>query len=197
MINRLQQLAVFALLLLAAFGSYWLMNQLLEEESKLDVGVFEDPDYYMEDFNTLSMREDGTPKNKLYAVYMAHYEKDDTSELLQPLMEIYRIDNTPLYIKAEKGWVTSGSEVVLLRGKVRMWENNEQGQRTMQVDTTNARVLMDAEYAESDEFTTIVSNKSTITGTGMRAFFKTSKLEVIDHERTIIEQGSDIIRQFI
>jgi len=154
-----------------------------------ETGAYHDPDYYMEDFSTLSMEEDGRPKSRLRAVYMAHYPDNDTTELLQPGMEIYRVGRLPLYISAERGWVTNDNNVVVLRGAVRMWEDDATGKRTLQVDTSAARVLLDSEYAETDQPAVIVSKQSTISGTGMRAYFKESRLEVLKHEHTIIEAG--------
>lgn len=186
-----QRIIILTLLAVAALGSTWLMNRMGQQTAATATGESRVPDYYMEDFSTLSMREDGTPKDKLKALYMAHYPDDDTTELLQPEMEVYRRHDTPLYIRAEKGWVTANNEVILLKGKVKMWENDESGKRTLEVDTSNVRVLMHEEYAETDDYTTINSTRATITGTGMRAYFKDSRLKVIKHERTVIEPKHD------
>jgi lipopolysaccharide export system protein LptA len=160
-----QRIIILALLAVAALGSAWLMNRMGVQGGGGEADTSRDPDYYMEDFNTLSMREDGTPKHRLEAVYMAHYPDNDATELLQPKMEIFRRDKTPLFVTAEKGWVTSGNEVILLKGQVRLWENNAAGERTLEVDTSEVRVLRDEEYAETDEYATIKSGRATITGT--------------------------------
>jgi lipopolysaccharide export system protein LptC len=176
-------------LFIAAGLSAWLLRYLGGERAAPDGALFHDPDYYMEDFSTLTLEEDGRPKNRLRAVYMAHYPDNDTTELLQPTMEIFRIGRLPLYLSAERGWVTGDNDVVVLRGRVRLWEDDAAGRRVLQVDTSEARILMDSEYAETDKRAVIVSKSSTITGTGMRAYLKESRLEVIRHERTILESG--------
>ena len=176
-------------LFLAAGLTTWLLRYLTGEREGPDVGVHHDPDYYMEDFSTLTMEEDGRPKNRLRAVYMAHYPDNDTTELLRPIMEVYRIGRLPLFISAERGWVTDDNNVVVLRGAVRMWEDDAAGKRVLQVDTSSAKVLLDSEYAETDQPAVIVSKQSTISGIGMRAYFRDSRLEVLKHERTIIETG--------
>lgn len=173
-------------LCLAAGLTTWLLRYLSAERAGPDVGTFHDPDYYMENFTTLTMEEDGRPKHRLRAVYMAHYPADDTTELQNPAMEIYRIGRPPLYISADRGWVTEDNNVVILRGAVRLWEDDPAGRRTLQVDTSEAKVLLDSEYAETDRPAVIVSGSSTISGTGMRAFLKESRLEVKQHERTTI-----------
>lgn len=187
-----RRILILAVLGCIALTSGWLLNQLTQEESEIEASLFHDPDYYMEDFTSYSMNKDGTLKNKLQAVYMAHYPKNDTTELYNPEMKIFRVGNVPLFIKAEKGWVTDENEIVLLQGKVRMWEVNEDGVTDMQVDTTNVKVLLVEEYAETDQYATIVSRGSTITGTGIRAHFKDSRLEVLNHERTVIERTPGI-----
>lgn len=181
---------VLAGLFAAAAATAWLLR-LLGEDAPATGETYHDPDYYMEDFTTVTMEDDGSPKSKLQAVYMAHYPVDDTTELLKPTMEIYRSERQPLNVSADKGWVTADNDVILLRGAVKMWENDAAGTRTLQVDTSEARVLMNDEYAESDRPTTIVSRRTTVTGTGMRAYFKDSRLVVLDHDRTRIEQGPD------
>ena len=190
MIAVSQRALVFGGLFLAAAATAWLL-QLLGEDTPAAGEVYHDPDYYMEDFTTLTLEDDGSPKSKLHAVYMAHYPTDDTTELLKPTMEIYRPERPPLNVSADKGWVTSDNEVILLRGGVRMWEDDAAGERTLQVDTSEARILLNDEYAETDRPATIVSRKSTVTGTGMRAYFKDSRLVVLDHERTTIAQDPD------
>lgn len=176
-------------LFLAAAFTTWLLRYLGTEPGAADEAAFHDPDYYMEDFSTLTLEEDGRPKNRLRAVYMAHYPDNDTTELLKPSMEIYRVGRLPLYLSAERGWVTDDNNVVVLRGDVRLWEDDAAGKRVLQVDTTEVKVLLDTEYAETDRRAVIVSKSSTITGTGMRAYLKESRLEVMKHERTIIDSG--------
>jgi lipopolysaccharide export system protein LptC len=176
-------------LFFAAALTTWLLRYLGTERVGPGEQVFHDPDYYMEDFSTLTLEEDGRAKNRLKAVYMAHYQDNDTTELLKPAMEIYRVGRLPLYLSAERGWVTDDNNVVVLRGNVRLWEDDAAGKRVLQVDTTEVKVLLDSEYAETDQRAVIVSKSSTITGTGMRAYLKESRLEVIKHERTTIDSG--------
>ena len=102
-----QRLLIITVLIIAAAGSAWLLQRLSEDAETKTAIKYHDPDYYLEDFTTLTMDDDGTPKHRLYAVYMAHYPDDDTTELLKPKMEIFRDDKQPVFIEAEKGWVTS------------------------------------------------------------------------------------------
>jgi len=183
-----QRLIMVILLAATALGSAWLLNVVTGKKTVADSQRYHEPDYYMEDFTTLTMRKDGTPKSSLYAVHMAHFPDNDTSELLQPEMELYRIGKPPMFVRADKGWVTEDNEVVLLKGNVQLWEDNEEGERVLQVDTSRAQILIDQEYAETNERAVIKTRRTTVSGTGLRAYFNDSRLEVLKDVHTIIEQ---------
>ena len=151
-----------------------------------------DPDYYMEDFTTITMDEAGKPASKLYAVYMEHNPVDDTLELYEPEIEVYRADTDPVRITADKGWVTNNNEIILLRGKVRMWIENEAGEVRLNVDTSEVRVLLLEEYAETDQNATIVAKRATVKGRGVRAHFDDNRLEILNHEQTTIAPPDQI-----
>lgn len=183
-----QRLVIAVFLAITALGSAWLLNVVSEQPGVIEESEIQEPDYYMEDFTTLTMRDDGTPKSSLYAVHMAHFPNNDTSELLQPEMELYRSTRPPLYVRADKGWVTSNNEVILLKGNVQLWEDDENGVRILQVDTSKAQVLVDQEYAETDQPSVIKTRRTTIRGIGLRAYFNDSRLEVLKDVHTYIEQ---------
>ena len=174
-------------LIIVAALSAWLLNRLTETDSKSGLSTIGAPDYYLENFKTTVMREDGTPRNTLHAIYMAHYPDNDTSELLKPTMQLFRIGNRPYVVSSDKGWITSDNEVILLKGSVQMTESDESGKLTLQVNTESARVLPNQNYAETDDYATIISNRTTITGTGMRAYFNDGRLEVLNNVHTTIE----------
>ena len=183
----LQRLLVLVVLTGAAAGSAWLLLWLSEEPV---AGLPSDrrvPDYYMEDFTTLTMREDGKPGSRLTATYLAHYPDDDTTELLKPDLEFFREGRQPLYVSAEKARRRGGDDTIHLLGVVRIWQYDETGAPTLEVSTADVSVSLDSEYAETEQYATIMVNNATITGTGMRVFLPESRLEVIKHEKTLID----------
>lgn len=183
-----QRLIIVIFLVITALGSAWLLNVVSQQRPQSDKESYHEPDYYMEDFTTLTMNQDGTPKSSLYAVHMAHFPDNDTSELLQPKMELYRSGKLPMYVSADKGWVTADNEVILLKGNVQLWEFDETGERILQVNTSKAHVLLEQDYAETDQPATIKTRRTTINGIGMRAYFDDSRLEVLKDVHTYIEQ---------
>ena len=171
---------------LLAIGSTWLLNRLTDTGSTEISVLRHDPDIYMYDLTTLTMNQDGTPKNKLYADYMAHYPDDNTTELINPKLEIFRLDKPPTTITAEKGWVTEDNEVILLSGETRLLQLDNEGNRELEIITSDVRVLMDQEYAETDKPATIFGKKMTIKSTGMNAYLGENRLELLNNVHTKI-----------
>jgi LPS export ABC transporter protein LptC len=58
----------------------------------------------------------------------------------------------------------------------------------MQVNTSKAHVLLEQNYAETDQPATIKTKRTVINGIGMRAYFDDSRLEVLKDVHTYIEQ---------
>lgn len=184
MTNR-WKIAVFLIALV--IGSTWLLHRLGDVDDKKDEIIRHDPDYYMENFTTTTMEEDGSLKNRLTADYMAHYPENDTTELNRPQLEVFRKDKQPLMIIADKGWVTSDNEVILLTGAVKIRENGQDGARKMEITTTDVRILTEQEYAETDKPATFTNRQSIITATGVRAFFREERVELLSNVQTTIE----------
>ena len=184
MLNRWK---IAVILIALVIGSTWLLNRLGGNDKGKGEIIRHDPDYYMENFSTTTMEEDGSMKNRLSADYMAHYPENDTTELSRPYLEVFRNNKQPLMIIADKGWVTSDNEVILLTGAVKLWQNEPEGGRKMEIMTTDVRILPEQEYAETDMPATFINRQSTITGTGVRAYFKEERVKLLNNVQTIIE----------
>lgn len=169
-------LALIALAIITAV----LLNWLSDDEGLHFTRKEHKPDYYMENFNTLTMDQDGLPKNKLHAEYMAHYPNDDTTELINPVLELYRLEKPPMIISAEKGWVTSNNEVILLTGAVNLRQMGHDGELELQVDTSDVRILIDQDYAETDKYSVITGKRTVVNSVGMRAYFKQNRIELLN-----------------
>lgn len=174
-------------LILLSIGSGWLLHMLAGTGTSEQEQSEHYPDYYMDNFITTTMEQDGTLKNKLYADHMAHYPDDDTTELIKPKLKVFRREGLPVIITSDKGWVTANNEVILLTGAVTLWQDAEDGSRKMEINTTEVKVLTGQEYAETDKPATLVSERTTINAIGVRAYFKESKVELLNNVHTTIK----------
>lgn len=177
---------IIILIVVAGF-SYWALEKLTEDDATKLNKLAHYPDYYMENFTTLTMNLDGTPKNRLNAVYMAHYPDDNTSELHKPELEIFRVDGPPIFVSADTGWVTSNNDVILLNGNVYLYQNDEFGDLKVELIAEDARVLVDQKYAETDKAATLITKRSVTNSIGMRAYLQEQRMEFLSNVQTTIE----------
>ncbi len=177
---------IIVLIVVAGF-SYWALEKLTEDDATKLNKLAHYPDYYMENFTTLTMNQDGTPKNRLNAIYMAHYPDDNTSELHKPELEIYRADRPPIMVTADNGWVTSNNDVILLSGNVYLHQNDEFGNLKVELIAEDARVLVDQKYAETDKAATLITKRSVTNSIGMRAYLQEQRMEFLSNVQTTIE----------
>lgn len=175
------------ILIIAAGFSYWALEKLSGDKITKLSKLAHYPDYYMENFTTLTMNQDGTPKNRLHAIYMAHYPDDNTTELHKPELEIFRQDKPPIIVNADKGWVTSNNEVILLTGNVYLHQNDESGELKFEIITEDVRVLVDQKYAETDKPATLIGKRSVVNSIGMRAYLQEQRMEFLSNVQTTIE----------
>lgn len=189
---RRWEFLIFLLILMGISSAviYWLGDDNPLSRSEL---AAHDPDFYMEDFTTLTMNQDGTPKNRLNALYMAHYPLEDTSELIQPKLEIFRKSSPPVIVTADKAWVTSDNQVILMRGNVNLLKFDQEGNQTLKVITTDVRVLVDEEYAETDQHATLIGTSSVTNAEGLRAYLQDDRLELLNNVQTQIDKGQNTL----
>ena len=181
-----KQFKLILILLAVTVISTWVLYRINLESVLSGVNTANTPDYFMEDFTTLAMNEAGNPDYKLYGIYMAHYPDSDTTEILKPSIDFLSTGKPTMHVIADKGWLTANNEVVLLNGNVEFTQKDEAGEPLMQITTDKARVLIDQNYVETDQYTKIVTRRTSITGTGMLADLKTGKLSVLNDVHTII-----------
>lgn len=184
LLNR-RRLAV--ILAITAGVSYWILRSITEEEAVALRDLAQYPDYYMENFTTLTMNPQGTPKNHITADYMAHYPEDDTNELHQPRMKIFQETKPPINVRSDKGWITANNEVILLSGNVYLHQDDEDGSKAIEVIAEDARVLVQEDYAETDNAATVIQGRTVTNSIGMRAYMREQRMEFLNNVHTTIE----------
>lgn len=170
--------------LLCAVLSFWLLQNLETTDRAMKRSPAHEPDYYLENMVRRTTGESGELMNVLTAERVTHFPDDDSTELASPHLEIYNGATEPWHVIAERGWINSGNDVVLLHGEVEIWRLGADGGRTYQVLTTELRVLPREQYAETDNPTIIVGPSTVTHAIGMRANLAHDRLELINRVRS-------------
>ncbi|MGR8919181.1 MAG: LPS export ABC transporter periplasmic protein LptC [Gammaproteobacteria bacterium] len=177
------------MLVVLAFGalSFWVLHNVEQDERVADGPAPHEPDYYIDNMVRRTTGANGELRNILRAERVEHFPDDDSTELASPHLEIYNGEAEPWHVIAERGWVSSGNDVVLLHGDVEIWRLGDGGERVYEVITTELRVLPREQYAETDNPTIIVSPVTVTHAIGMRANFAHSRLELVKRVRSRYE----------
>ncbi len=181
-------LAVSALVIGVA-ASGWLLRELGIELLESKPGSRHMPDFFMENFTSTSMDDEGRPRRRVSAAYMAHFPDSNSNEFQSPHVVIYRSSGEPWQVRSERGWTSGAGEVMLLLGEVTIWRNGESGEPKIQIHTRDLRVLPESDYGETEEPVTIRTPTSVTRGTGMRAWLDQSRVELLADVHTTIERA--------
>lgn len=180
----LKSFTTYLLLGLLALGTWWVAEILVPKEEappKLAPGKV---DYYSENIRRTVLDETGNPKELLLADRMVHFENDNRTELSRPVMTLYGKQGPPWVIRADSAVLPGGSDDVLLYGDVVIVRGADKKGKTVRIETTNARVQPERQYAETDEFIRVLSPPDIMTGTGAQVWFgENLKFTVLENVR--------------
>lgn len=173
----LRDIKIYAGVLILAVVS-WGLVELFRYEYQTDDGSREAPKHSADYFSTGYLRKDlneqGRLKSELSAQSILHYSDDGITHIDKPKLTLYNTDPVvpPWVIQSEKGILSADGENLLLQGKVFIDRAEAAGTRPMNIRTSNLRVKPKISYAESDEWTELLSSPHRVEGKGMQITFK-------------------------
>ncbi len=177
--RNLAQESVKIVALLTLVGiSWWLLDQNRSAPSEGVSDDAQEPDAFIRDFVATTTDNAGRPQYRLEAQSMVHYPHNDTSEMEKPYLTLYREDELPWYVRAERGLIAPQGETVFLLGKVYMEHEDGRG-RQLQVHTHDLEIYPDDQYAETDQKVTILHDLGTTHGIGLEAFLREGRLSLL------------------
>ena len=167
-----RNLIIGIILVVLALGTNWMISSTSPEDP--DAGSEEHKmDYYVNNFTTTLMGEDGKPFRRLSAKRMIHYPDDDTTELAEPYITLFE-EMMPMWvIQSETGWLSGDGDLILLQGKVVMDRPKTPVLDPIHIVTRNLRVQPKQNYAETEESITIDNLNNRIKSKGMQAWLTT------------------------
>ncbi len=164
-----KNLIIGIILAVLVLGSHWLIPSIStdrptagSEEHKMD--------YYVRDFTTTLMGEQGEPFRQLSAELMVHYPDNDTTELTKPLITMFEQQVPEWQITSETGWLSGDGDLLLLQGKVTIDRPKTATQEPARMITSNLRMQPNQNYAETEEAITIDTVDNRISSKGMQAW---------------------------
>ena len=153
-------------LLVAAIASAWSLwrNRVVDE----DPGIKSTrPDYILNDFELVSLDEQGKESFTLRAPMLRETPGAKTMELEAPLFLLPDGDGTHWEIRSRTGWVSEDRTEIRLKGDVDA--NSAEGTRPVNMKTTQLNVFPGTKRASSPDVVTITQPGSILRGRGLEA----------------------------
>ena len=169
----------FILVILAGL-SYWVHS--LKKTTPAHQNSPLGPDFYLNEFSSVSMDAKGLPKEKLEAKQLIHFAFDDHTELQQPRLTVLRSNETHYIVRANNGNLLSGNETLYLYGEVNVQRYNRSILAT-QVFTEELWVQPNANIAHTDKPVKIVHESGEINAVGIVADLGSNKVELLHQVR--------------
>lgn len=130
------------------------------------------PDYILERFSTITMDDNGKPKQRLNAEQMVHFPDDKSAQLTNPRLAFYEDAHPPWRINSERGSVLGDGEILLFQGKVQIDRDEAPGVLPINILTSDLEVRSKDNYAETTKDVDAKSRRDRVQAKGMQAWFK-------------------------
>ena len=161
------------LLLLIFLVSILAANYTPEQELDIKpVAVVHNAEHFAVGYSKTQMDELGRAESKLTADYAANYSGSEGTELTNPVMIMYKKTTPPWIIRSKTGHISSGGNKISMNGQVFIDRAVAENVREINVKTSNLRVLLNRNYAETDDRAEMVSGLDRISGVGMKLFYQ-------------------------
>jgi len=121
-----RRVAVAALLIAVAAGSWWIARRSGEPEPVVRTAT-ESADYVIERFTALGHDTSGRVTHRLTADKLTHYPHDDHSDLVNPYLIQYFPGRAAVHTRADTGLLTDGNTRLLMKGEVRSARGRDPG----------------------------------------------------------------------
>lgn len=139
-----KRLAIAAVLVLLAAGSWWLTRTVTVPETAFDGKRRHDPDYTIENFTATVMDAHGRRRYTLSAVRLVHYGDDASSELEQPYLVQYHEGAAPVHTRADRGWMPKDRNEILLQGNAVSAHGRDPRSAGAEIRTDKMKILLDS-----------------------------------------------------
>ncbi|WP_288381229.1 LPS export ABC transporter periplasmic protein LptC [uncultured Massilia sp.] len=177
--HRWKLLAVMMIGVFCAFGSFWLLQVMQnDDENPRLAGPSSEPDYIVENFSFVRMTQDGKPSYVVSGKRLAHRPLGDVSEVEQPVVQGVTPGRPRMTVVAQQGQIFHEEHRVDLLGNVDIQRPATPTSEALRVRTQALTVLPDEEIMKTDKPIEMQLGTATVTGTGMVANNATQKLHL-------------------
>lgn len=185
--KKLRNLLLFCVVV-AIFVSvgYWNINPdtfLDKPAAAVDESAI---DYYAINAHAVQFLPDGGVQYRMTGDKVEHLQASQVTKVTNPDMNLYRGTVYPWHVTSDHGEVNPDGTQVELIDNVRVARTDQKNRPTL-ITTTRMTVFPQQQYAQTDRDVRIDGAGGVSTGTGMKAYLKDSKINLLSNVRGLYE----------
>ena len=177
--SRFGYIILFVIVVAIAATSSWLLNKVDTQPIDTLKPARHDMDYFLKNFNATIMDKKGKPHYKLKGELLEHYPDDDSIDITQPKLELFRLKLPPWTLDATQARILNKGNLIHLNGKVKMKRTASKYETEIQLHTSNLTIKTDLDYAETNDAVDIKTEDHHLKATGMRVYLADGRLELL------------------
>jgi len=139
-------------------------------------------DYYAINAHSVQYLPDGKMQYDMTADKVEHMKASEVTLLTRPNLQMYRGTTYPWHVTSERAEVNPDGTEVELIDKVRVARTDERKRDTI-ITTTRMTVFPQKQYAQTEQAVRIDGAGGTTTGTGMKAYLKDGRMDLLSNVR--------------
>lgn len=175
--NSLRYVAILVIVLILASLSGWWLAELRKQPPQVSVPNENDYDYFLTNFSTTVLNEQGKTAYLVKAAYMEHYPSDNRAVLTQPHLTL--LDTPATWVaQAQNGVVYIDQQTLDLSGDV-IVKQTSTAAATVVLTTDKLHINAADKTLETTSQVKIQSGKDTIVATGLKANLVNGHLELL------------------
>jgi len=161
--------------------TWWLDQMVQPLAAARDPASRNDPDFVVDNFQTMRMNLDGTQRYAVIADRMVHYPGDNSAVLDRPHLTHFDPVKGPVSIRANQGVMENNGENAFFSGDVQVKRAAYGDNAALAMYTTFLHVIPDKDVVKTDREVTLVSGNSTLKSVGLEFNNKTRELRLLSN----------------
>lgn len=193
-VDRFRTWLAVVLLAVLALGSFWVQDVLRHnaEDGSERQSAREEPDYYVEKFNFIKLSNNGNANYHITGERLIHHPRHDNIEILQPRINSFDQERSPLHIRAERAMVEQKSAEVFPRrehDQVHLYDQVSverpagENVRYMKLQSDYLLLLPDEDSIKTDTAVSLFTSNSETHAVGMEANNATQQMTLLSKVR--------------
>ncbi|WP_313738607.1 LPS export ABC transporter periplasmic protein LptC [Pseudomonas sp.] len=139
-------------------------------------------DYYAINAHSVQFLPDGKRQYEMTADKIEHVKASEVTLVTQPDLQMYRGTAFPWHIQSKHAEVNPDGTEVELIDSVRIARTDEKNRNTL-ITSSRMTVFPQKQYAQTEQAVRIDGAGGTTTGTGMKAYLKDGRMDLLSNVR--------------